>query len=69
MRASRMRLICASVCSADMLRSANAPEEPMARADGFMIVPSDCPGIAAGDRVTVQLFDSAALQENMGFEE
>ncbi len=41
----------------------------MARADGFMIVPADCPGLAAGDTVTVQLFDSAVLQEEMGFRE
>lgn len=41
----------------------------MARADGFMVVPADCPGLAAGDEVTVQLFDSAGLQETMGFRE
>lgn len=41
----------------------------MARADGFMIVPADCPGLAAGDYVTVQLFDSAVLQEDTGFRE
>lgn len=41
----------------------------MARADGFMIVPAGCAGLAAGERVTVQLFDSAVLQENMGFRE
>jgi len=41
----------------------------MAKADGFMVVPAACPGLAAGDTVTVQLFDSAAWQDNMGFEE
>lgn len=41
----------------------------MARADGFMVVPADCPGLAAGERVTVQMFDSAVLQESMGFRE
>lgn len=41
----------------------------MARADGFMIVPADCPGLAAGDDVTVQLLDGAALQQEMGFRE
>jgi len=41
----------------------------MARADGFMVVPADCPGLAAGDQVTVQLFDSAVFQDTMGFKE
>lgn len=41
----------------------------MARADGFMVVPADCAGLAAGEQVTVQLFDSAVLQDNMGFRE
>ena len=41
----------------------------MAMADGFMVVPVDCPGLAAGEQVTVQLFDSAVLQESMGFRE
>jgi molybdopterin molybdotransferase len=41
----------------------------MARADGFMVVPADCPGLAEGEQVTVQLFDSAALQDHMGFRE
>ncbi|MBP1682403.1 MAG: molybdenum cofactor synthesis domain protein [Proteobacteria bacterium] len=41
----------------------------MAKADGFMVVPAACPGLAAGDQVTVQLFDSAAWQDHMGFEE
>lgn len=41
----------------------------MARADGFMVVPADCQGLAAGDQVTVQMFDSAVLQHNMGFRE
>ena len=41
----------------------------MARADGFMVVPAECPGLAVGDEVCVQLFDSAALQETMGFVE
>jgi molybdopterin molybdotransferase len=41
----------------------------MAKADGFMVVPAACTGLAAGDTVTVQLFDSAAWQDTMGFEE
>ena len=41
----------------------------MARADGFMVVPADCTGLAEGEQVTVQLFDSAVLQDNMGFRE
>ena len=41
----------------------------MARADGFMVVPAACTGLAAGDEVCVQLFDSAAVQETMGFVE
>jgi molybdopterin molybdotransferase len=41
----------------------------MARAEGFMIVPADCKGLAAGDYVTVQLLDGAVLQESMGFNE
>lgn len=41
----------------------------MARADGFMVVPANCNGLAAGEQVTVQLFDSAVLQDNMGFRE
>ncbi len=41
----------------------------MARADGFMVVPAACTGLAAGDEVTVQLFDSAGLQATMGFVE
>lgn len=41
----------------------------MARADGFMVVPADCTGLATGEQVTVQLFDSAVLQDNMGFRE
>ena len=41
----------------------------MARADGFMVVPADCTGLTAGEYVTVQLFDSAVLQNTMGFKE
>lgn len=41
----------------------------MARADGFMVVPADCAGLAAGDEVTVQLFDSAVVQDTMDFRE
>ena len=41
----------------------------MARADGFMVVPAACPGLAAGDEVSVQLFDSAGLQETTGYAE
>lgn len=41
----------------------------MARADGFMVVPANCNGLAAGEQVTVQLFDSAVLQDTMGFRE
>lgn len=41
----------------------------MARADGFMVVPADCAALAAGDKVTVQLFDSAAYQDQLGYTE
>ena len=41
----------------------------MAQADGFMVVPADCPGLATGEQVTVQLFDSAVLQDKLGFRE
>ena len=43
--------------------------QSMALADGFMVVPADCPGLAAGEQVTVQLFDSAVFQDTMGFRE
>jgi molybdopterin biosynthesis enzyme len=41
----------------------------MARADGLMVVPADCQGLAAGDEVTVQLLDGTAYQDSMGFRE
>jgi molybdopterin molybdotransferase len=41
----------------------------MARADGLMVVPSDCKGLAEGDQVTVQLLDGSAFQENVCYRE
>ena len=41
----------------------------MASADGFMVVPADCRGLAAGETVTVQLFDGAVLQDTMTYRE
>lgn len=41
----------------------------MARADGLLVVPEACVGLAAGDAVQVQLLDGAAFQINSGFEE
>ena len=41
----------------------------MARADGLLVVPDVCDGLAAGDAVQVQLLDGAAFQINSGFEE
>ena len=41
----------------------------MARADGLMVVPADCTGLAEGDQVTVQLLDGSAFQENVCYKE
>ncbi|MDO8988974.1 MAG: molybdopterin molybdotransferase MoeA [Sideroxyarcus sp.] len=41
----------------------------MARADGLMVVPADCKGLAEGDQVTVQLLDGSAFQENVCYRE
>lgn len=41
----------------------------MARADGFMVVPADCKALEQGSQVTVQLFDSAVLQDTLDFRE
>ena len=41
----------------------------MARADGLLIAPHDCAGLAAGETVVVQLLDGTAFQETIGFEE
>jgi molybdopterin molybdotransferase len=41
----------------------------MARADGLMVVPADCAGLAEGDQVTVQLLDGSAFQENVCYKE
>jgi molybdopterin molybdotransferase len=41
----------------------------MARADGLMVVPGDCTGLAEGDQVTVQLLDGSAFQENACYKE
>ena len=41
----------------------------MARADGLMVVPADCKGLAEGDQVTVQLLDGSAFQENVCYKE
>jgi molybdopterin molybdotransferase len=41
----------------------------MARADGLMVVPAASTGLAAGERVTVQLLDGTAFQDDGGFSE
>ena len=41
----------------------------MARADGLMVMPADCTGLAAGERVTVQLLDGTAFQNLVNFRE
>ncbi len=41
----------------------------MARADGLMMVPADCTGIAAGEQVVVQLLDGTSFQSKAGFKE
>ncbi|MEO8331069.1 MAG: gephyrin-like molybdotransferase Glp [Gallionella sp.] len=38
----------------------------MARADGLLVVPSACTGLAAGDQVTVQLLDGTVFQDDVG---
>jgi len=39
----------------------------MARADGLMVVPAGCTGMAAGEQVTVQLLDGTVFQDDVGF--
>jgi len=41
----------------------------MARADGLMVVPAECKGMAAGELVTVQLLDGTIFQDDGGFKE
>ncbi len=41
----------------------------MARADGLLVMPSDCTGYPAGAQVTVQLLDGTAFQRETGFAE
>ncbi len=41
----------------------------MARADGLMVLPSDCTGLSAGETVTVQLLDGTEFQNETGFQE
>jgi molybdopterin molybdotransferase len=41
----------------------------MARADGLMVLPADCTGLAAGEKVTVQLLDGTEFQDEAGFQE
>ena len=41
----------------------------MARADGLMVVPAECAGLAAGEQVTVQLLDGTVFQDEAGFTE
>jgi len=41
----------------------------MARADGLLVMPADSTGLAAGDKVTVQLLDGTVFQNEMGFKE
>jgi molybdopterin molybdotransferase len=40
----------------------------MSKADGLMIVPAECKGLAAGSSVTVQLLDGTAYQNEAGGE-
>src|SRR5574340_831188 len=39
----------------------------MAKADGLVVVPSECNGLAAGSIVTVQLLDGTTFQDDAGF--
>jgi len=41
----------------------------MARADGLMVVPAECSGVGAGERVTVQLLEGTEYQDDAGFTE
>ncbi len=41
----------------------------MARADGLLVMPSECTGMKAGEQVTVQLLDGTSFQEHTGFKE
>ena len=41
----------------------------MARADGLLVVPATCNGLAAGGSVSVQLLDGTAFQDDIGFRE
>jgi molybdopterin molybdotransferase len=41
----------------------------MARADGLLVMPADSTGLAAGDKVTVQLLDGTVFQNEIGFKE
>ena len=41
----------------------------MARADALLVVPENCRGLQAGDRVKVQLLDGSAFQDEPGFGE
>ncbi len=41
----------------------------MAKADGLLVVPSDCTGLVAGEQVVVQLLDGTAFQNEIGFKE
>ena len=41
----------------------------MARADGLMVLPAECKGLAAGAEVIVQLLDGTAFQDETGYRE
>lgn len=41
----------------------------MALADGLLVLPADCTGLAAGTQVTVQLLDGTTFQHETGFRE
>lgn len=41
----------------------------MARADGLLVLPSCCTGLAAGEQVAVQLLDGTSFQNEQGFRE
>jgi molybdopterin molybdotransferase len=41
----------------------------MALADGLLVLPADCAGLAADSQVTVQLLDGTTFQHQTGFRE
>jgi hypothetical protein len=41
----------------------------MAQADGLLVVPAACTGLAAGATATVVLLDGSAFQSDAGFDD